>query len=109
MPSSRSSGVGARPIMSDLAPTVKKSSESTPEHYVLDGILGPDELVWIYHTLLSAKSWTLLKTSTPAAAASFLPFMHYPGLLIERRGKIHSEFLSGYFRSVIFRVRDSLK
>lgn len=45
----------------------------------------------------------------PVAAAGLLPFMHYPGMLIERRGEIHSEFLSGYFRGVIFRVRELVK
>jgi hypothetical protein len=95
--------------MSDLAPALKSSPVSTPEHYVFDGVIGPDELVWIYHKLLSTRSWTLLKSSKPVTAAGFLPFMHYPGLLIERRGEIYSEFLSGYFRGVIFRVRERVK
>jgi hypothetical protein len=35
-----------------------------------------------------------------------LPFMSFPGLNIETDGKIHVDFLSGYFRSVVFRIRE---
>jgi len=93
--------------MSDSARTVEKSS--TPEHYVFDGVITVNELLWIYHKLLSTNSWTLLRASKLPAAASFRPFMNYPGLVIENDGRIYLEFLSGYFRSVVFRVRDLMK
>lgn len=76
-----------------------------PEHYIFDDLLGPEELLWIYHELLSRPAWTLSRTSGGAQGA-LRPFMSFPGLEIETRGKVHSEFLSGYFRSVVFRVRD---
>jgi hypothetical protein len=34
-----------------------------PEHYIFDGVLGVDELLWTYHVLLSNSSWTLTRTS----------------------------------------------
>jgi 2OG-Fe(II) oxygenase superfamily len=75
-----------------------------PEHYIFDGVIGADELLWIYHELLSTSSWTLTRSSTGAKAFN-LPFMSFPGLNIETRGDIHIDFLSGYFRSVVFRIR----
>jgi hypothetical protein len=93
--------------MSDLARSVKTSS--APEHYIFDGVIGMEELLWVYHTLLSTRSWYLLRSSVRVAEPGLRPFMNYPGLIIEHEGKVHIEFLSGYFRSVIFRVRDRVK
>lgn len=76
-----------------------------PEHYIFDGVLGTDELLWIYHELLATSSWTLTRTSKGAKVVG-LPFISFPGLNIETRGAIHVEFLSGYFRSVVFRIRE---
>ena len=75
-----------------------------PEHYIFDGVLGTDELLWVYHELLSNSSWTLTRTSADSKTAS-LPFMSFPGLDIETRGDIHIDFLSGYFRGIVFRIR----
>jgi hypothetical protein len=80
------------------------NTKLSPEHYIYDGVLGADELLWIYSELLSTSSWTLTRTST-AVKAAVLPFMSFPGLEIETNGEIHIHFLSGYFRSVVFRVR----
>ena len=88
--------------MTDEARSTQK--QLSPEHYIFDDVLGADELLWIYHELLSTSSWTLSRTSTGAKTAS-LPFMSFPGLNIETRGEIHVHFLSGYFRSVLFRIR----
>lgn len=76
-----------------------------PEHYIFDDVIGAEELLWIYHTLLSTSSWTLTRSSLSDKTPSLLPFMSFPGLNIETRGDIHVEFLSGYFRSVVFRIR----
>jgi hypothetical protein len=88
--------------MTDEARTTDK--QLSPKHYIFDGVLGSDELLWIYHELLSTSSWTLTRTSKRANTVN-LPFMSFPGLSVETRGDIHVDFLSGYFRSVIFRVR----
>jgi hypothetical protein len=78
-----------------------------PEHYIFDEVVGAEELLWIYHKLLSASSWTLTRTSSPNAVG--LPSMSFPGLNIETRGYIHVDFLSGYFRSIVFRIRELAK
>jgi 2OG-Fe(II) oxygenase superfamily len=88
--------------MTDEARATEK--HLSPEHYIFDGVVGADELLWIYHELLSTSAWMLTRSST-GAKASGLPFISFPGLNIETRGDIHIPFLSGYFRSVIFRVR----
>jgi hypothetical protein len=80
----------------------------SPEHYIFDGVIGVDELLWIYHELLSTGSWALTRSSTGAKPAG-LPFISFPGLNIETRGNIHNEFLSGYFRGIIFRIRELAK
>jgi hypothetical protein len=80
----------------------------SPEHYIFDRVIGTDELLWIYHELLSTSSWTLTRSST-GAKLSGLPFISFPGLNIETRGNIHNQFLSGYFRGVIFRIRERAK
>ena len=89
-------------IMTDEAKSTQK--HLSPKHYVFDDVLEADELLWIYHELLSTNSWTLTRTSTGAKTVC-LPFMSFPGLNIETRGDIHVHFLSGYFRSLLFRIR----
>jgi hypothetical protein len=74
-----------------------------PEHYIFDSVIGSEELLWIYHKLLSTNAWSLTRTSSAKAGGS--PFMSFPGLNVETRGSIHVDFWSGYFRSTIFRVR----
>src|SRR5262245_60305620 len=93
---------GIHSLMTDEARNIQK--HLSPEHYIFDGVLGADELLWIYHELLSTSSWTLTRTSSTDKTA-ILPFMSFPGLNIETRGDIHLGFLSGYFRSVVFRIR----
>ena len=96
--------------VSELMPNQARTTEthSIPEHYIFDAVIGADELLWIYHELLSASSWTLTRSSTGAKAAA-LPFISFPGLHIETRGDIHLHFLSGYFRSIIFRIRERVQ
>ena len=89
--------------MTDEARSIEK--QLSPEHYIFDGVIGAEELMWIYHELLSTSSWSLTRTSKDAKALSLLPFMSFPGLNIETRGDIHVDFLSGYFRSIVFRIR----
>src|SRR5262249_51021053 len=72
-------------------------------------VLGTDELLWIYHKLLSTSSWRLTRSSAGVKAAFGLPFVSFPGLDIETLGDIHVQFLSGYFRGVIFRIRTLAK
>src|SRR5262249_32380326 len=88
--------------MTDEARSAEK--HSAPEHYIFDNVIGADELLWIYHELLSTSSWTLTRSSTGGSTVG-LPFMSFPGLDIETNGDIHIEFLSGYFRSIVFRIR----
>jgi hypothetical protein len=88
--------------MTDHARNTEK--RLSPEHYIFDGVLGANELLWIYHELLSTSSWTLSRSSKGDKGSS-LPFFSFPGLHIETDGHIHIAFLSGYFRSIVFRIR----
>jgi hypothetical protein len=88
--------------MANEARSIEK--HSPPEHYIFDGVLGADELLWIYDELLSTSSWSLTRSSTGAKAFS-LPFISFPGLNIETRGNIYVGFLSGYFRGIVCRIR----
>jgi hypothetical protein len=78
------------------------------DHFILDNILSGDELLWIYHQIIETPSWTLSRTSY-GSGRNILPFMGFPGLNVETGGDIHNEFLAGYFRSILFRVKHVLK
>lgn len=91
--------------MTDTA--IRTEQRPLPQHYIFDNVIGGEELIWIYNTLLSTNLWNLSRTSSPKAAG--LPSMSFPGLNIETRGYIHTEFLSGYFKSIVFRVRELCK
>jgi hypothetical protein len=93
---------GSESIMTNQARSIEE--RLSPEHYLFDGVIGTDELLWIYHELLSASSWTLTRSSKGSKGVS-LPFFSFPGLHIETNGDSHIEFLSGYFRSIVFRIR----
>jgi len=78
------------------------------DHFILDNILSGEELLWIYHRLIETPSWTLSRTSS-GPGRNMLPFMGFPGLNVETNGDIHNEFLAGYFRSILFRIKHALK
>ncbi len=82
-----------------------ESNAGVPEHYIFDQVLGPAELLWIYHELLATNSWTLSRASIAGAAAN-RPFSSFPGLIVENRGGQRHDFLAGYFRGVVFRIRE---
>jgi hypothetical protein len=88
--------------MTDQARSTEK--QLSPEHYIFDDVIGTDELLWIYHELLSTSRWTLTRSSR-AGKGFGVPFFSFPGLHIETAGNIHIDFLSGYFRSIVFRIR----
>jgi hypothetical protein len=88
--------------MTDQARSTEK--HLSPEHYIFDDVIGADELLWIYHELLSTSRWTLTRSSR-AGKGFGVPFFSFPGLHIETAGNIHIDFLSGYFRSIVFRIR----
>src|SRR5262245_55476598 len=92
---------GIKRIMTDQA--VSTENHLFPEHYIFDGVIGAEELLWIYHQLLSTSSWTLNRSSGGTKPFG-LPFISFPGLDIETNGNIHIDFLSGYFRSIVFRI-----
>jgi hypothetical protein len=92
--------------MTDQARSTPK--HVSPEHYVFDNVIGADELLWIYHELLSTSSWTLTRASR-SGKGSAVPFFSFPGLHIETAGQVHLDFLSGYFRSIVFRIRTLAK
>lgn len=85
------------------APTV-----SPPEHYIFDSVVGGEELLWLYHSLLNTDGWTLSRTSDSLALPN-TPFMSFPGLHIEDKGQSRNELFSGYFRSIVFKIRDIAK
>jgi hypothetical protein len=78
------------------------------KRFILDNILGGEELLWIYHRLIETPAWNLSRTS-PRPGRNMLPFMGFPGLDVETKGDIHNEFLAGYFRSILFRVKHTLR
>src|SRR4051812_25139251 len=92
--------------MTDQARSAEK--QVAPEHYIFDGVIGADELLWIYHKILAASSWTLTRSSK-GGKGSAVPFFSFPGLHIETAGDIHIDFLSGYFRSIVFRISELAK
>ena len=75
------------------------------QYYLLDNILSKSELFWIYHALLSSNSWNLARTSKD----NLNSFNSWPGMIIQNNDQILNEFFAGYFRSIIFRIEDSLK
>ena len=87
--------------MTDQARSTEK--HLVPEHYIFDDVIAGEELLWIYHELLNTKSWALTHTSIAKGFAG--PFFSFPALYVETAGDIHIDFLSGYFRSIIFRIK----
>jgi len=77
---------------------------AVPEHYLFDGVLQAEELLWIYHKLLAVPSWSLARYSYNSQPA-LRPFMSFPGLEVETEGKPKDEFLSGYFNGLVYRIR----
>ena len=75
--------------------------------YILDKVIGTEELLWIYNRLINTPSWTLSRSSS--SKGNLLAFMGFPGLDIETKGEVYDEFLAGYFRSILFRVKNTLK
>jgi len=78
------------------------------DYFVIDKMVSFDELLWVYHELIATPGWSLLRTST-GPAMPLMPFMSFPGLDIESDGVIEHQFLAGYFRSIIFRVRSVIR
>ncbi|MBP7336172.1 hypothetical protein [Niveispirillum sp.] len=79
-----------------------------PEHYIFDSVISGEELLWLYHSLLNTDGWTLSRTSNSPALPN-IPFMSFPGLHIEDRGQSTNQLFSGYFRAIVFRIRDMAK
>lgn len=66
-------------------------------------MLDAQEALTLYHGLLETPSWTLCRTSTGQGAAG--QFGSFPGMTVEHQGNVLESFYSGYFRSLLFRVR----
>ena len=81
---------------------------NSKNYFIQDDIFSLKELLWLYHTLLNTNSWTLLRSSEKLKIAS-KPFNSFPGMNIEENGKTYDKYLSGYFKSVIFRVQRNLR
>ncbi len=77
------------------------------KYFIEDDIFSQKELLWIYHTLISTPSWSLTRTSKSLSLASNA-FNSFPGLLIEQSGTVKETYLSGYFKSIIFRVQRNI-
>ncbi len=75
-------------------------------YYILDDVISKNELLWIYNKILDTPLWTLSNTSTINESIGFSSF---PGLSVQEEQIINSKFLSGYFRSTIFRVDTLLR
>jgi len=75
--------------------------------YVLDNVMSLDEVLYIYERLQNSPNWTLTRTSEGGKMSA--SFSSFPGMVVETKGEIHHEYFSGYFRSLIYRVRKILK
>ena len=72
--------------------------------FVHDDILSQKELLWIYHKLINSSSWHLSRTSINQSIEAN-SFNSFPGMIIEQNDVIINEYLSGYFKSIIFRIQ----
>ncbi len=89
--------------------TRSEAEGAVPEHYIFDSVLGSDELLWIYHSLINSDGWSLGRRSKAGVAMVQVPFMSFPGLVVEDSAEVNHEFFSGYFRSIVFRIRQLAK
>ena len=76
--------------------------------FIHDNIISQKELLWIYHTLINSSSWSLSRISSKESKG-LNPFNSFPGLIVEDNGDIKEKYLSGYFKSIIFRVQKEIK
>ncbi len=82
--------------------------EKNLEYFVIDKLVSSEELIWIYHELIERESWSLSRTSN-IINRSLIPFLGFPGLVIEDKGSIIEPYLSGWFKSLVFRISSLLK
>jgi len=82
--------------------------EKILEYFVIDKLVSSEELLWIYHELIEKESWSLSRTSTEINRG-LIPFVGFPGLVIEDNGSIIEPYLSGWFKSLVFRISSLLK
>ncbi len=75
-------------------------------YYIFDDIFSVKELLWIYHLVLDSNSWYLTRGSKNDKSKYF---NNFPGMIIEENGNIYEKYLSGYFKSIIFRVQKNIK
>ena len=76
--------------------------------FIFDDVISQKELLWIYHTLIEKSSWSLSRTSKNSSTAE-MPFNSFPGLIVEQNEIVKEEYLSGYFKSIIFRIQRKIK
>lgn len=75
-----------------------------PLYYIIDEVLSAKELLDLFHRLQATPRWTLdrhSKKKSPALAT----FGAFPGFVVEDDGQVMDEYFSGYFRSLIDRIR----
>ncbi len=77
-------------------------------YFIIDDIISIEELNWLYQNLINSKSWSLTWTSKKESIA-LMPFNSFPGITIEDHGKIFESYLSGYFKSIQFRIYSRIK
>ena len=94
-------------VLLTILEEIKKKIMKIKNGYILDNVIGGEELLWIYNKLIKTPSWTLSRSSSSKGNA--LAFKGFPGLNVETKNNIENEFLAGYFRSIIFRVKNILK
>lgn len=78
------------------------------KYYILDDVISLEECLYLYHELQVTPSWSLTRTSMNVHG-NMKQFKSFPGLHIETNEVIHHDFFSGYFRSLVFRVRQLVK
>lgn len=79
------------------------------QYYILDNVLSMEECLSLYHSLQETSAWSLSRLSKKLANRNLGQFSSFPGFNVETNGEIHNEYFSGYFRSMMFRVKSIIK
>ena len=76
--------------------------------YIIDGCLSLNEIMWLYHSLIESNEWTLSRRSNDEGMI-INQFGSFPGMKIIDNYEIYNQFFSGYFKSVLLRLKEVLR
>lgn len=75
--------------------------------YVVDNLISLNEILWLYHKLISSDGWNLSRRSHDEGII-MNQFGSFPGLKVLDENIIYNHFFSGYFYSVFFRLKSAI-